>query len=85
VQRYARGLAIVLLRATIEAIRTLAGGYVAFRFVCEAHLAGIDTNALAPGSPMPGSVHYISVLTPDRRHHEVTVSVQPVMKWERIQ
>ena len=57
----------------------------AFRFVCEAHIAGIDANALPPGSPVPGSVHYISRLTPDRQRHEVTVSIQPLMKWERIQ
>ena len=69
----------------IDTVRTLAGGYVAFRFVCEAHIAGIDANALPPGSPVPGSVHYISRLTPDRQRHEVTVSIQPLMKWERIQ
>jgi hypothetical protein len=70
---------------TIDGIHTLAGGYVAFRFVCEAHLAGIDANALPPGSPVPGSVHYISRLTPDHQRHEVSVSIQPLLIWERMQ
>ena len=70
---------------TIENIRTLAGGYVAFRFVCEASLGGIDRNALPDGSTVPGSVHYVSQLTADRRSHEVTVSIQPVLIWERVQ
>ena len=34
---------------TIENIQTLAGGYVAFRFVCEASLGGIDRQALPRG------------------------------------
>jgi hypothetical protein len=70
---------------TIGNIRTLAGGYVAFRFVCEASLGGIDRNALPDGSTVPGSVHYVSQLTADRRSHEVTVSIQPVLIWERVQ
>ena len=39
---------------TIENIQTHAGGYVAFRFACEADLRGIDPNDLPPGSPVPG-------------------------------
>lgn len=70
---------------TIENIQTVAGGYVAFRFVCEAGLGGIDRNALPAGSAIPGSVRYVSQLTGDRRTHEVTVSVQPVLIWERVQ
>jgi hypothetical protein len=70
---------------TIENIRTLAGGYVAFRFVCEASLGGIDRQALPEGSAIPGSVHYVSQLVPDRRRQEVTVSIQPVLIWERVQ
>ena len=38
---------------TIDTIRTLAGGYVAFRFSCLASLDNIDRNALAPGTPIP--------------------------------
>lgn len=41
---------------TIENIETLAGGYVAFRFACEADLRGFDPKDLTPGSPVPGSV-----------------------------
>ena len=70
---------------TIENIQTVAGGYVAFRFVCEAGLGGIDRNALPEGSAIPGSVRYVSQLTGDRRTHEVTVSIQPVLMWERVQ
>ena len=70
---------------TLDQIQTLAGGYVAFRFVCEAHIAGIDPNDLPPHTTVPGSVHYISRLTPDHQRHEVSVSVQPLMIWERVQ
>jgi hypothetical protein len=70
---------------TLENIRTLAGGYVAFRFVCEASLGGIDRNALPDGTTVPGSVHYVSQLTADRQRHEVTVSIQPALIWERVQ
>lgn len=70
---------------TIENIQTVAGGYVAFRFVCEARLGGIERNALPEGSAIPGSVRYVSQLTGDRRTHEVTVSIQPVLIWERVQ
>jgi hypothetical protein len=70
---------------SIENIQTVAGGYVAFRFVCEAGLGGIDRNALPEGSAIPGSVRYVSQLTGDLRTHEVTVSIQPVLIWERVQ
>lgn len=70
---------------TVENIQTVAGGYVAFRFVCEAGLGGIDRNALPEGSAIPGSVRYVSQLTGERRTHEVTVSIQPVLMWERVQ
>jgi hypothetical protein len=69
----------------IENIRTVAGGYVAFRFVCEASLGGIDRHLLPEGSAIPGSVRYVSQLTADRRTHEVSVSIQPVLIWERVQ
>ncbi len=70
---------------TIDNIETHAGGYVAFRFVCEADLRGIDPNKLPPGSPVPGSVYYISRLTDGGRRHEVTVSVQPLLILEKVQ
>ena len=54
---------------TIENIQTHAGGYVAFRFACEADLRGIDPNDLRPGSPVPGSVYYVSRLTDGGRRH----------------
>ena len=70
---------------TINSIHTLAGGYLAFRFSCEASLDNIDRNALPPGSPIPGFVYYISQLTPDHRHHEVSVRIEPLLIMERVQ
>jgi hypothetical protein len=70
---------------TIANIETRAGGYVAFRFACEADLRGIDPNALPPGSPVPGSVYYVSRLTDRGRRHQVTVSIQPLLKLEKVQ
>jgi hypothetical protein len=68
----------------LEEVRTIVGGYFALRYVCEAHLAGIDPNLLPPGAPIPGSVDFISRLSSDHRRHEVIVSVEPQLKWERV-
>ena len=70
---------------TIDNIATHAGGYVAFRFACAADLGGIEPSALPPGSPVPGSVYYVSRLTDGGRRHEVTVSIQPLLKLEKVQ
>jgi hypothetical protein len=70
---------------TIDNIRTLAGGYVGFRFSCRATLDNIDRNALAPGTPIPGFVYYISRLTPDHRRHEVTVRIEPLLIMEKVE
>jgi hypothetical protein len=70
---------------TIENIETHAGGYLAFRFACEADLANIDRQALPPNTPVPGKVWYVSRLAEGGRRHEVTVRVYPVLKLERIQ
>jgi hypothetical protein len=69
----------------IKHIETHAGGYVAFRFACKADLRDIDPNDLPPGSPVPGSVYYVSRLTDDGRRHEVTVNIQPLLKMEKVQ
>jgi hypothetical protein len=71
--------------ATLTDIRTVAGSFLALRFVCQAEVAGVDPQALPPGTPLPGTVHYISRLTPDRRRHEVTVDLQPLLIWEKAQ
>ena len=47
----------------VENIQTIAGGYVAFRFACEGDLRGINPSDLPAGSPIPGTVHYVSRLT----------------------
>jgi len=70
---------------TIDTIRTLAGGYVAFRFSCQATLDNIDRNALPPGTPIPGFVYYISQLTPDHKRHEVTVRIEPLLIMEKVE
>ena len=40
---------------------------------------------LPPGTPIPGSVYYISRLTPDHQRHEVEVSIYPLLKLEKVQ
>lgn len=70
---------------TINNIRTLAGGYLAFRFSCQGTLDNIDRNALPPGTPIPGFVYYISQLTPDHQRHEVTVRIEPLLIMEKVQ
>ena len=70
---------------TLDNIRTVAGGWLALRFVCTADLAGFDPHALPPGTPMPGQVRYTSRLSPDRSRHEVTVELQPLLTWEQAQ
>ena len=70
---------------TLANIRTTAGGWLALRFVCTADLTGFDPHALPPGTSIPGQVHYSSRLTPDRRRHEVTVALQPLLIWEQAE
>ncbi len=70
---------------TLDNIRTVAGGWLALRFVCTADLAGFDPHDLPPGTPLPGQVRYTSRLTPDRSRHEVTVDLQPLLIWEKAQ
>jgi hypothetical protein len=69
----------------IENIQTHAGGYVAFRFACEADLRGVSPDDLAPGAAVPGSVYYVSRLTDGGRRHEVTVRLFPLLKLEKVQ
>jgi hypothetical protein len=69
----------------LDNIQTHAGGYFAFRFACEASLGGIDTHDLPPGSPIPGSVTYVSRLTQGGSHHEVTVRIYPLLILEKVQ
>jgi hypothetical protein len=70
---------------TIDDIQMHAGGYFAFRIACEASLGGIDPHDLPPGTPVPGSVYYVSRLTDGGKRHEVTVRVYPLLKLERVQ
>lgn len=70
---------------TLTAIRTVAGAFVALRFVCQAQLTGFDPQSLPEGVPVPDIVQYTTRLTPDRRRLEVTVDLQPQMIWEKVQ
>ncbi|MDR3534988.1 MAG: hypothetical protein P4L71_00685 [Acetobacteraceae bacterium] len=63
-------------------IRTLAGGVLALRFVCEADLAGFDHASLPEGA-VPHSVRYASRLLGDRQ--EVTATLVPVLKWDKVE
>lgn len=68
----------------LELIRTVAGGYIAFRFVCTAHPIGFTRDQLPPGTIVPATVHYISELTPDGSRHEVHVSIRPLLILEPV-
>ena len=67
----------------MERIQMQAGGWLAFRFVCEADLE-IPEADLPPG-PRPGTVHYISTLTDNGTRHEVTVTISPLLEWIPVQ
>lgn len=67
----------------IDHIRMIAGGWLAFRFVCEADLE-VNFSELPPG-PKPGFVNYTSQWgQPDHELH-VTVTVSPLMLWVPVQ
>jgi hypothetical protein len=69
----------------LDQIRTVAGGYLAFRYVCVAHITGFDPQALPPGATIPGWARYVSRLTDGRQRHEVTVRIAPLMILEQVQ
>ncbi len=70
-----RTLALVAARlppdAKLERIKVLAGGPLAFQFICHADMGALD-------------VRYTSRLSEDRTHQVVTVSVSPVLIWMRV-
>ena len=68
----------------LENITVEAGGPLAFRFVCTATLGGLAHVRLPPG-PIPGSVRYITRLTGPGRRLQVTVTVQPLLRWIPVQ
>jgi hypothetical protein len=70
---------------TVTDVETHSGGYFAFRFACEGSLGGIDPRALPPGTPIPGSVYYVSRLTDGGKSHEVSVRIYPLLKLEKVQ
>lgn len=73
--RDARTLSQVAVRlppgAKLERIRVLAGGPLAFQFICEADMGAM-------------TVHYTSRLSDGGARQAVTVSVSPVLMWMRV-
>jgi hypothetical protein len=67
----------------IDHIRMIAGGWLAFRFVCQADLE-INPAELPPG-PKPGFVDYTSQLANGGQRQEVTVQVIPLMIWVPVE
>ena len=63
----------------LDAIRTVAGSAIGFRYVCEAGLTGFERRQLPPNTPVPANVRYASRLTQDGTQHEVTVRIAPLM------
>lgn len=69
----------------VAGIKMLAGGPLAFRFVCQADLAGIAKTVRLRSGVRPGFVHYTSRLRDNRRVQDVTVEVIPRMMWQEVQ
>jgi hypothetical protein len=65
----------------LDPVRTLAGGILAVRFVCEASFGEIARDALPPG-PVSRGVSYTSSVS-DNRHH-VVISLTPELIWEKV-
>jgi hypothetical protein len=69
---------------TLELIHTVAGGYIAFRYVCSAHPIGFTREQLPPGTIVPAGVRYVSELSPDGLRHVVHVSISPNLILEPV-
>ena len=67
----------------IDHIHTIAGGWLAFRFVCQADLE-VDLAKLPPG-PKPGFVDYTSQWAEPGHLLHVTVHVSPLMIWVPVE
>ena len=67
----------------VENVHEVAGGPLAFRFVCEADLAGFDPASLGRRY-VPGFVRYTSQLAASGQRHEVTVEVLPLLMWQDV-
>lgn len=65
------------------AIHTVAGGPLALRFVCQARLVGIHKSDLPPDTAVPGEITYTSQLIDHRTRHEVTVRIEPLLRWQQ--
>jgi hypothetical protein len=69
----------------LQGIQTVAGGYLAFRYVCGARLTGFDPHTLPPGAFIPGTVRYVSHFADEGQRHEVTVRIAPVMIYVQVE
>ena len=61
-------------------IVTVAGGPLAFRFVCDAGLRGL-AHQLLPPDPRPGGVRYTIRLAGARHRLSVRVRLVPLLEW----
>ena len=71
-------------KTRLEMIHTVAGGYIAFRFVCTAIPTNFTREELPPGTVVPQGVRYTSQLTPDGSQHEVIVHIIPHLLLEPV-
>lgn len=65
-------------------IKTLAGGLLAIRFVCTADFARPDRMTLANGTVIE-SVKYTSSLREPGRIQQVSVRLEPLLHWQKVQ
>jgi hypothetical protein len=68
---------------TLDHIRTIAGGFLAVQFVCQADLVGFDRSTLPPGSVVPHTVEFTSRL--HGTQHDVSVTLSPLLTWQRVE
>lgn len=65
-------------------IETVVGGLLAIRFVCTADFAHPDRITLANGTVID-SVKYTSSLGEPGKVHQVSVRLEPLLHWQKVQ
>lgn len=66
----------------LSGIRTAAGGWAALRYQCEAELVGPAGQSLPPEASS-GVVQFTSELRPGSTVQRVTVSIEPLLTWQK--
>ncbi|MBV9249502.1 MAG: hypothetical protein JO227_09710 [Acetobacteraceae bacterium] len=67
----------------IENVKLLAGGLLALRFECEALLVTADGQIL-PSAASSGTIQYTSRFE-GQGEQKVTVAIEPLLKWEKVE